>query len=118
MTAQGIVERSSIFEAMTILTSAGYVAEKVYGIPNFFDIYAWRGNRTLCIAVRSSRHAKLSAFRENVHLLSKMIATGTVPGEIQFWIYRPSGWVRWKITEGGAVPIEDWDNSATEVASV
>ena len=120
MTENGKAERSSVYEAVSVLTSAGYHAERVSGHPKIFNIIAWRGSRTLCIAVRSSRQARLSAFRDYVTALSRMITAGSVPGEVQFWIYRFPGWNYWRITAGGATPIEQWDHSpgSSEVAAV
>ena len=107
----GKVERSAVYEAMDILQNAGYHAERVSTYPKIFDIIAWRTGRTLCICVRSSRQAKLSAFRDYIQAISKMITTLPAPGDVQLWVYRRPGWSRWRVTTGGASPIEQWDIS-------
>ena len=110
MTAPGTTGRAAVYEAVQILEDSGYYAERVIGIPKIFDIIAWKGGRTICVTVRSSRRAKISAFREYVGALSRMITMGAVPpGDVQFWMYRSPGWNRWRITSGGATPVDQWD---------
>ena len=106
MTAPGTTGRAAVYEAIQILEESGYYAERVIGIPKLFDIIAWKGGRTICVTVRSSRRAKISSFREYVGALSHMIATGAAPGDVQFWMYRSPGWNYWRITPGGATPID------------
>lgn len=108
MAANGKTERSSVYEAIAVLRKGGFFAERVVGQTRLFDIIAWSSHRTLCIVVRSSRQAKLSAFRDGLTTISRMIALNNVPGDVQFWIYRIPGWNFWKVTSGGATPIEDW----------
>lgn len=118
MTENGKAGRSSVYEAIGVLRKGGYFAERVVGQTRLFDIIAWGSHRTLCIVVRSSRQARLSVFRDSIASISRMITFNNVPGEVQFWIYRIPGWNYWKITGGGATPIEHWQEENLPVYPV
>ena len=111
LTASGRNQHTAVYDAIRILTDAGYHAERIVGSAKFFDIFAWKNGRVVCITIRSSKQARLSHFRDHVSSISRAILTGSVPGEVQFWVYRYPEWCRWKVTSGGAIPIEQWDGS-------
>ena len=111
LTASGRNQHTSVYDAIHILTDAGYHAERIVGPAKFYNIFAWKNGRVICITVRSSKQAKLSNFRDHVSAISRAILTGSVPGEVQFWVYRYPEWYRWKVTSGGAIPIDQWDGS-------
>lgn len=114
MTSDCFSGRSAVHEAIGMLNSAGYVAERVIGTPKLFDIVAWRGGQTICVVIRSSRRGRMSSFSDMVRSLSKMVRSGAAPGIVQFWIYRCPGWAMWRIAPHGAVPVISWKEDLEE----
>ena len=109
----GLNGRVAIHEAIAILQSAGYMTERVIGAHKQFDLIGWKkGGIILCLAIRSSLHQRSSSYRDHIEKLTFMVRDGGVPGdgEIQLWVYRSPGWSRWKITPGGAIPVE-WEGA-------
>lgn len=94
--------RTAEYAAMTSLEKAGYRAEKITGRKRRFDLIGWKENEALFLVIRSNKRLTITHFPHELASLSELIRTGSVPGEIQFWIYRRPGWIRYRIHAGGA----------------
>jgi len=97
--------RVAVQEAKGILQRDGYRAERVISEARIYDLVAWKRDRILLVAVRSSRLLKLSDYHEKIWQLSNIIRNDPDPRrDVEFWIYRSPGWAMWQVVSGGAIP--------------
>jgi hypothetical protein len=94
--------RAAEYAAITLLQKAGYCSGKLTGGNRTFDIICWKGDRTLCLVIKSSKRFTISSYPQELATLSEIVRSKKAPGEIQFWIYRRPGWSMFKIQSGGA----------------
>ena len=97
--------RSIVFDAATELATAGYHCIRVAGRTRPFDLIAWNGSRTLLLVIRRARSLGIAACKDEVHRLSTLVTSRSLPGIVHLWIFHSFSWYRYEILAGGALPI-------------
>ncbi len=98
--------RSITFEAISELKSEGYRTARIAGTSRLFDLIAWKGTEILFVVVRRTRTAAITGYSDVVRDLSGFVQEKSVPGTVQFWLYRSNSWFRYLILPGGALPVK------------
>nr|WP_319539469.1 hypothetical protein [uncultured Methanospirillum sp.] len=97
--------RSITFQAISELRSEGYRTARVAGRSRLFDLIAWKGVEILFVVVRRTRSESITGYSDVVQDLSGCVQEKSVPGTVQFWLYRSNFWFRYLILPGGALPV-------------
>jgi hypothetical protein len=106
MTYSSHAARSIFFTAASQLESGGYRTIRVAGTIRPFDIIAWKDRQILFLVIRRSRAGALSVYADTIRDLAGQVNDESIPGMVQFWIFRSQHWFRYRILPGGAVPLE------------
>lgn len=93
-------------EATHFLHAHGFDTLRVSG-SSLFDLVAWKDGRVIFLATKRIRGGEgLDKWADQVFEMVDAVRSGTVPGEIQFWVCRSGVWKRYLILPGGAAPAE------------
>jgi len=103
MCNDGPAGRVAKYTAQSILHSEGYMTGKLTGTPRLFDIIAWKKEKLLGLAVRTSRSKGIAGFPALVSELAALVHNRLFPGDIQVWILQSCEWKRYQILAGGAI---------------
>jgi len=99
--------RTAEFSARDLLIRKGYgvirVAQSHNNESTGINLVAWdKDGKVLFIYARSRGRSPIS---DDIRALSNLTSICHFPGNVQYWIQDKTGWIRYQINPGGALPL-------------